>query len=118
LLPALEKGFGDWKGKLRDWLVTVFAGVEARIFVQMAASDCAGYEGTGGAAIFEEAAACERFIARLIVHVLAAGGGEEEHDSSKYNCGAGDRRNRLSHQIVAGCEWKAGQVSAQLRTPP
>ena len=89
LLAAIENGFGDWKWEFRDWVVTFFSGIEARVFVKMASGDSSGDQRTRSAAIVEEAAAGQRFVSRLIVHVLAAGGGEEYQDSPKQNCGAG-----------------------------
>jgi hypothetical protein len=57
LLAALEKRLGDRKWKLSDWVVTLFSGVEARVFVQMAARDGTGDQWARSAAVFEEAAA-------------------------------------------------------------
>src|ERR1700730_6206466 len=89
LLGALEPRVGDWEWKLGNGVVAILPGVEARVFVQMASRDSAGHKRTRGAAIFEEGAASQRFVSRLIVHILTAADGEEEQDSPKHNCGAG-----------------------------
>jgi hypothetical protein len=89
LLAALENRLGDWKWKLGNGFVAIFPGVEARVFVQMASRDSAGNNWPGSSAVVEEAAASQRFVSRLIVHVLTAADGEEEQDSPKHNCGAG-----------------------------
>jgi hypothetical protein len=76
LLAALENFFGNSEGHHVAGIVADLAGVEVGIFVQLAASDCAFDQGTGGTVVGVEVAVGEGILARLDVHVEAAGGGE------------------------------------------
>src|SRR5579871_6485782 len=76
LLAASENFFGDGKGHHIARIATDLAGIEIGVFVELAAGDCAFDKGPGGALVGVEVAAGKRILARLHVHVDAAGGGE------------------------------------------
>ena len=67
--------FGDGEGHDVAGIVADLAGVEISVFVELAAGDCTFNERTGGSLVGVEIAAGERVLARLHVHVDAAGGG-------------------------------------------
>ena len=74
--PRSRHFFGHRERHHVAGIVADLAGIEIGVFVQLSAGDGAFDRGTGGALVGEEVAAGERILARLDVHVDAAGGGE------------------------------------------
>jgi hypothetical protein len=68
--------FGDGEGHDLAGVVADLAGVEIGVFVELSAGDGAFDGRTGGALVRVEVAAGERILARLYMHVDAAGGGQ------------------------------------------
>ena len=73
-LAALDIGFGDGDWKLIDVFAVDFPGVARFIDAQVPTRHGAFHHRAGGALVGEEIAGSERFVARLVLHVLAAGG--------------------------------------------
>ena len=76
LAAALQNFFGHGERHDVAGIVADLAGVEIGVFVQLAAGDGAFDGRTGRALVGVEIAAGERILARLDLHVDAAGGGE------------------------------------------
>src|ERR1019366_1125604 len=86
LLAAQDQRLGNRHGKLvRKFAVGAFTGGEQRVVVEMAARHGAFGDGAGGAAVGEEIAGPQRNVLRLIVHVLSAGGQQEEGEDEETN---------------------------------
>src|ERR1039458_4800995 len=84
LLAAQDQRLGDWHGELvRQFAVGAFTGAEQRVVIEMAARHGAFGDGAGGAAVGEEIAGPEWNVLRLVVHVLAAGGQQEEQEDER-----------------------------------
>src|SRR5262249_20086587 len=73
LLAAREQVGGDRQRRRLHGLAVRLAGVEDRVFLEVAARDGAFDERRGRAPVAEEVGERVRLVARLVVHVLAAG---------------------------------------------
>ena len=94
LAAALENFFGDREGHDVAGIVADLSGVEVSVFVELSAGDGAFDWRTRGALVGEEVAARERILARLHVHVDAAGGGQGDHYAGGSESAAWERLNR------------------------
>jgi hypothetical protein len=84
--PTSLKNFLGYR-KRHDiaWIAADLAGVEVTVRMQLAARDRALDQRTRGTLIGIEIAARKRILARLHVHVDAAGGGQrDQHDKARY----------------------------------
>ena len=82
VLAALDIGIGDGDRKLIDIFARDFAGVARFVDAQLAARDGSFHFRTGGAMVGEKIAGGQGLVARLVLHVVAAGG---QSDSSNRN---------------------------------
>ncbi len=83
-LAALNILLGDGDRKLVDVLAVDFAGVARLVDAQVPSRHGSFHHRPRGAAVGEEIACSQRLVARLILHVLAAGG--EQHQQSASSC--------------------------------
>src|SRR6266404_9269949 len=146
LAPPREQVGSDRDGRLLDQPAARLPGVERRVRVELAARDRALDAWPRRLPVGEEAARLERLVARLVVHLLPARGGEEQDDGERRGQAArgtpaatpaGPARARglrgdavaIEARVDRGpgaagvprASWPphlSGPPSAQLRTPP
>ena len=77
---AVQKVARERDGKLCDFVGPNFAGEERVVVIEVTAGDGMGWDGAGALAIGEEITGAKGIKARLVEHILAAGGEDEEEE--------------------------------------
>src|SRR5690242_2654750 len=81
---TLKQFMRDWHRECCNEISSNFAGVERFIFMQLATSDCMGYQlARRHLIVLEKVVFAERFAGGLIEHVAAARGEEQRKEAER-----------------------------------